>query len=175
MNSSTHAANRSAAWRWGAFIVTLLGLQVIGGIMAIVLASGDQSVAVVPDYHQKALNWDEEVAQRAASRALGWTVDVSQVDHSSPEAGLKIVLSDKNAAPIDLLSGNLEFYRTARASEVHRLDIPPGAYGLLQWNDCFDANGRWRVMLDLTDRAGNRFTSSHELYVTAARSPDWAK
>jgi nitrogen fixation protein FixH len=175
MNPETHAANRSAAWRWGAFIVSLLGLQVIGGIMAIVLASSDESVAVVPNYHQKALKWDEEVAQRSASRALGWTVDVSQVDEAASAAGLRIALSDRRGKPIDLLSGKLEIYRNARASDVHRVEVPPGSYGLLELSGCFDVGGRWQVMLDVTDRAGNRFTCSHELYVRAAGEKDSAQ
>ena len=64
MNAETQKANRRAAWRWGGFVVGLLSLQVAGGITAIVLATGDESVAVVPNYHEKSLQWDAEVAVR---------------------------------------------------------------------------------------------------------------
>jgi hypothetical protein len=78
------------------------------------------------------------------------------------------VLSGRNGQPIALLSGKLEIYRIARASDVRRIPIPPGWYGPLELSGCFDAGGRWQVMLDVTNRDGNRFTSSQELYVRAA-------
>ena len=59
--SDHREANRRAALRWGGFVVALLSLQVIGGIAAIMIATGDESFAVVPNYHQKALHWDDEV------------------------------------------------------------------------------------------------------------------
>jgi nitrogen fixation protein FixH len=112
------------------------------------------------------------VAQRAASQALGWTVDVSERNQAAGRSGLRITLADRNGQPIDILSGELEFYRIARASDVRRVKVPPGSYGTLELSDCFEVRGRWQVMLDLTDRQENRFTSSHELYVRAAGPMD---
>ena len=163
-------ANRRAAWRWGGLVVSLLGLQVIGGILAIMLATGDASVAVVPDYHQKALDWDNQVALRSASRALGWTCEVSQIEQSQGVAGLRIRLADRNGKPIDLSSGELQIYRHARASEVRRIKIPAGSVGLLELGQCFDATGLWQVSLDVNDRSGNRFTHSSELDVGSGDS-----
>lgn len=170
MNSDTHDANRRAAWRWGTFVVSLLGLQVVGGIMAIMLATGDESVAIVPNYHEKAVRWDDEVALQAASRSLGWVCNVSQVDETSEVAGLRITLADREGNPIDLASGELQIYRHARAADVRRVKIPAGSLGSLELRGCFDSHGLWQVMIDVTDRAENRFAYSHELYVSPAAS-----
>ena len=170
MNRDINDANRRAAWRWGGMVVSLLGLQVIGGIWAIVLATGDPSVAVVPDYHQKALDWDKEVALQSASRSLGWIYDASPMDAKSDaagaDAGLRIRLTDGDGKPIDLVSGELEIYRHARAADVRRVRIPTGVFHALELDNCFDADGLWQVTINVNDRSGNRFTQSSELDVT---------
>lgn len=175
MDPDTQVANRRAAWRWGSMIVGLLGLQVAGGVMAIMLATGDESVAVVPDYHQKGLDWDKEVALRNASLSLGWNCQIAQLDakaSSTPSdevsgkqsaAGLSLRLTDHSGQPIELRSGELQLYRHARAADVRRVRIPPGSFSQLELNDCFDAAGLWQVTIDVTDRDGNRFASSKEL------------
>jgi hypothetical protein len=175
MKSATDDANRRAAWRWGSFVVGLLGLQVIGGIMAIVLATSDESVAVVPDYHQKALRWDDEMALRAGSLSLGWICEVSQINQSAKLTGLRITLTDREGRPIELASGEIEIYRHARAANVRRVKIPPGTFRQLELSSCFDADGLWQVMVDVTDRTGNRFASSQELKVSAAEAIDRAQ
>lgn len=166
MTTDIQDANRRAAWRWGSLIVGLLSLQVAGGIAAIVLASGDPSVGIVPDYHEKALHWDDEVALQTASQALGWDCEISQLDDSSSVAGLRITLTDRETKPVELASGELTIYRHVRASDVRRVKIPSGAIGMIELGGCFDADGLWQVTIDVSDRAGNRFVHSREINVT---------
>lgn len=154
--------NRRAAWRWGSFVVGLLSVQVIGGIIAIMLATGDESVAVVPDYHRKALHWDEEVAIRTASTELGW---VAQMTPNEQGGGLQIRLRDRNGDFVVIESGSVEIYRHVRAGNIQRLEIPSAASGAFVLSDCFDASGLWQVTLDVCDSDGNRFVDSQELFV----------
>lgn len=159
--SELHAANRRAAWKWGSLVVGLLGLQVVGGVVAIILATGDESVAIVPDYHQKALQWDQEMAVRRASEALGWNLDVQavQADDGLP-AGFVATLTDDRGQSIKVAEGNLRFYRHARAADVQQLPIPAGTFSTLRLDDCFGANGLWEVIIDITDVDGNRFVKA---------------
>ncbi len=175
MKSDTNDLNRRAAWRWGAFVVSLLGLQVLGGIFAIMLATGDKSVAVVPDYHQKALHWDDEMALQSESRALGWVCEVSQRDETGTSTGLRVTLTDRVGNPIELASGELQIYRHVRASDVRRVRIPAGSFNRLDLSRCFDSDGLWQIKIDVTDESGNRFASSQELYVTAAEASNDAE
>ena len=49
---------RRARRFWVSVIVGFLGLQVLIGVASVVLALNDPSVAVIPNYHQSALDWD---------------------------------------------------------------------------------------------------------------------
>jgi nitrogen fixation protein FixH len=164
-------ASRRAAWRWGALIVALLGLQVAGGVIAIVLASGDESVAIVPSYHEKALNWDAEMAAQAASVALGWQCEVSQIAGEALPAGLRIQITDGQGVPVAVRSGELSLYRHYRAADVRSVAIPAGQIDGLEIPDCFDAPGLWQVMLELKGENGGRFLHSQELFVGRSDLP----
>lgn len=56
-------AERNSKRIWVSLVVLLLGLQIGIGAIAISLATSDPSVAVVPDYHEAALNWDTDKAK----------------------------------------------------------------------------------------------------------------
>ena len=160
-----HDANRRAAIRWGAFVVGLLSLQVAGGAFAIFLATSDESVAVVPNYHQQALDWDQHVALRNASAKLGWDAAMSQFDGESGVAGLRIRLRDRDGAVVEIASGEIEIFRHARAGTGRRVAIPAGAADSIDLGRCFDVSGLWQVAVDVTDADGNRFVDSQEMYV----------
>ena len=164
-------ANRRAAWRWGSLIVGLLGLQVAGGVIAILLATGDESVAVVPNYHEKALNWDREIAAQAASAALGWKCDVAPTGAGSLPAGLRIALTNREGNPVQVVSGTLRLYRHARANDVRELPIRPGEFSLVELPGCFEVAGLWQVILELRGDRGERFMHSQEVQVAMMSGP----
>ena len=59
----------------------------------LLFAINDPSFAVEPDYERKALNWDDAQRERAASRSLGWTTELSTRPASTPgevEVGLDL-------------------------------------------------------------------------------------
>ena len=171
MDTETKNANRRAAFRWGAFVVGLLSLQVAGGVMAIVLATGDQSVAVVPDYHQKALDWDRERAVQDASRDLGWTCDLQIVPSvDSGDAGLRLSLLDREMQPVEIRQGEVQLYHHARAGQVRAVRLPAGRISRIELPDCFSADGWWQVSLDVTDDEARRFVDSREVLVQRDRS-----
>ncbi|MCG8652885.1 MAG: FixH family protein [Pirellulales bacterium] len=162
-------ANRRAAWRWGSFVVALLSLQVAGGVVAILLASGDPSVAVVPDYHQKALHWDDQVALRSAAAKLGWSLQLSQVQSGEGFAGLTIELRDRSGQWVPIHSGTIEIYRHVRAGDVRRTQITDPVTGPLDLPKCFSNSGLWQVSMDVQDARGNRFVDSREVHVVIDR------
>ncbi|MDG2223838.1 MAG: FixH family protein [Rubripirellula sp.] len=169
MNESDfQTANRRAAWKWGSLVVGLLGLQVAGGIFAIMLATGDESVAVVPDYHQKALQWDEKRAVKRASDQLGWqcVIEALPVSEGRGFAGLTAALKDDQGEIIKAKQGTLRWFRHTRANSVQQIPIPGGPLTAMRLEDCFDANGLWDVTIDVTDLDGNRFTQTATLNIT---------
>ena len=86
-NTDPAVANRRAAWRWGTLVVGMLSLQVVLGVAAVFLATGDESVAVIPNYYDKALAWDQQMAQQQASESLGWDVEMLETDYGKMGSG----------------------------------------------------------------------------------------
>lgn len=165
-------ANRSAAIRWGGFVVVLLGLQVAGGAAAIYLATGDPSVAVVPDYHEKALHWDQEIARQRETANLNWNV---RLDVAPGISGQSLVLrvSDAENQLIHIKQGELRIYHHARAGEVIRIGVKSAAAEPIVVKDCFHKVGLWQVELDVQDDQGNRFVKSYSVDVSdASKQPE---
>lgn len=49
-------------------VIAILSMSVIAHVILIVNASSDGGAQVVPDYYEKAVNWDAEQARAAAIR-----------------------------------------------------------------------------------------------------------
>ena len=61
---------KTAQFLWTGFILMFFVIQAIVWIVAITLTANDKSHAVLPNYDERALKWNEEVALRAASEKL---------------------------------------------------------------------------------------------------------
>lgn len=66
---------RRARRVWVGLIVGLLSLQLMGGVMAVYLAVGDPTVAVIPNYYQAGLQWDVTRENLTRFTDLGWQVE----------------------------------------------------------------------------------------------------
>ena len=62
---------RRARRFWVSVIVGFLSLQVVIGIVSIVLSISDPTLAVIPNYHQAALDWDVTHRARQLADQLG--------------------------------------------------------------------------------------------------------
>ncbi|TWU38440.1 FixH family protein [Novipirellula artificiosorum] len=165
MNSeSNRIANHRAAIRWGGFVVALLTAQVAVGVVAVVLATNDPSAAVLPDYYEKALHWDDQVQAEAASRELGWKLTLLPMKEGS-KVGLQGQLLDVDGAPISIASGTLELYHHSHASEIDRIQLPVSSEGTFGITGCVPIDGLWQANIDLVDSDGNRFVQSQVVMV----------
>lgn len=169
MNSQDpKVANRRAAWRWGSLVVGMLSLQVVLGVVAVMLATSDESSAVIPDYYNKALAWDDQMAQLEASKALGWQVEFVETDYGKMGSGLQINLKDADSQPIQVESGSIQLYRHARAAEVMVTPVLKADDGVIELAGCFPHHGLWEVELDVVDRQGNRFVETRRLDIVGS-------
>lgn len=169
-NEQLRNANRSAAIRWGGFVVALLSLQVAGGAWAIYLATGDPSVAVVPDYHEKALKWDQHVELEKLAAELNWNVQLD-VAAGEIEQGLVIQIKDDRGQYVQIQRGELRLYHHARAGNVLRVPVKSTAAEPIVIRACFARPGLWQVELDLVDSSGNRFVGSRSVDVKSSGQP----
>ncbi len=157
-------ANRNAAIRWGGFVVGMLSFQVAIGVIAVMLATGDPSVAVVPDYYQKSLAWDDQRESESVSRQLGWTLTLVPI--AAPQgASLQAFLKNVDGEPVQIQSGTLRLFHHARGADVQTFSLEPNAQGLVVLEGCFSVDGLWQVEIDVRNDREERFVDSQDVFV----------
>jgi len=153
------SAAKRAAWRWGCVIVAFLALQLVIGGLAYRLASRDPSVAVMPDYHDRALRWDDEVASRRQSDALGWQASalIGQLDEAGEFRDLEVRVLDSAGEPI--LGGQVElaFFHHVRAGDHAIRPLTESAPGVYSARLPLVRLGLWDLHLTLTRGESERF------------------
>jgi len=110
--------------------------------------ASDPSHAVVDNYDDIALHWDEHRARQDASAALGWDASVQMRSTPSGAATLRVEIADKEktAVTADRVLATV-FHQSAAADKrtVELLPTAPGVYAAT-----FDATrqGKWRIAID---------------------------
>lgn len=140
---------RRAAWFWGTLVVTFLGMQVAIGAVAIVLATGDPSVAVVPDYYQKALDWDKSMEAQRVSDLLGWTANI-QIGEPLDQTGqryLSVRVLDSAGNGVDDLQGKMRLFHHARAMDIQEVYLEFLGSGVYRGKCLMERDGYWDAEL----------------------------
>lgn len=158
--------NRRSAFRWGTFVVGFLILQLTLGFSAVVLSKSDPTVAVVPDYYQKSLDWDSRKALLAQSEGLNWHALLT-----CEEGTLVLRAVDDREDPIEIADVTISIYQHTRAADVRtweingaELDVP----GQVRIANSLNCPGLWQVDVDLTDSSGQRFVQSEAFCVVGS-------
>ena len=152
-------------WKWAP--VALLG-SLLSGLGAMVLiATGDPSFAVEPEYYQKALDWDRERAQQASNARLGYRLTVSV---RAPGAGgareLVLEFDDAAGRPMHGAKVEVSAFHNARAAEIVRGRLAEREPGTYVQQLPLTRLGLWELRF-VTQRAGVRFTHVARVDVTA--------
>jgi nitrogen fixation protein FixH len=154
---------------WIAGVVTTLALTVGANIWLMTVAGDDPSVAVEPDYYQKAVAFDSTLAQGRRNATLGWRVTPSLARITDGRATeLRVRLADATGASIADATVTVEAMANAR-SDV-RLTATFTAEG-----DGYVATlpiarpGLWEFRFSVT-RGAQHFTASERLDAVASPS-----
>lgn len=148
-------------------VAGLLGGQMIFIAIAITLATGDRSFAVVPDYYQKAVDWDQRKADLAASQAMGWRVEL----RPSPQADelgrrqLVLIVQDRAGLPVRDASVNVQMFHHARAKDHQAAglsEVLPGQYAALVE---MPRPGRWQFDVEVK-RGDERYVTTMQQHVS---------
>lgn len=148
-------------------VLGFLGAHMLFIIIAITLAVGDKSFAVVPDYYQKSQAWDTHKAELAASEALGWGVVVEPSREVSlhGERELAVVLHDAGGEPIDGAHVVVTLYHHARAKQVVQLELAPtGTPGRYAVTAELRAEGLWDISARIT-RGDEAYLHEEKAYI----------
>lgn len=139
---------RRARRFWVSVIVGFLGLQVLIGIASIVLALSDPTVAVIPNYHQSALDWDVTHRSRQLAEQLGWEIDYNVVpSEQAGQRSLLVSILDRDRQPLSGLNVSAKLYRHARAGEVDQFKLKAVADGNYQADTKLNERGLWQIEL----------------------------
>jgi nitrogen fixation protein FixH len=154
-----------AAWLWGSFVVGFLILQLVAGGLAIALAARDPSVAVMPDYHEKALRWDEEIARQQRSEALNWNAEVAValVPNQPQLRNLSVRVVDANGEPIAGGTAELSFFHHTRAADFTTRSLSETEPGIYSATLPMSRSGLWDIDFTLGRNADERFRDSRTL------------
>lgn len=151
-----------------AVVLGLLGSHMLFIMIAITLGTGDPSFAVVPDYYQKGVDYDERKALLAESAALGWTVELTPSSEADTVGKRELVLQLKDAGgqPVRGLTLRVHAYHVARASEplsMECVEVLPGQYvGAARMT----REGFWQFGIDATS-GDDRFVADIRRFVSS--------
>lgn len=144
INVQLKQKEKSAQRLWIGFILIFFILQAILWTSAIRLTANDRSHAVHPDYGQKALHWDQQVAQQQASDRLHWAATITV--QNSPQANMPptitLSIQDDQAQPIAGATVQLSAFDRARASQRFSIQLKPSPAGV------------YTALMPTTDRLG---------------------
>lgn len=170
---NTPPTPRGRGLGWPIAMGLVLAITVGVNLLVYRLAAGDPSVAVEPDYYDKAVHWDDELAQRRHNAALGWRSTVTLSPTADGGGELRVRLTDSAGAPIHGAAVSAEAFPVARASQVARLDLaaaPADAEGGYTAPLAIIRRGRWEVRLAVT-HGGERFTATQQVELPQSDRP----
>ncbi|GAB5403082.1 MAG: hypothetical protein Aurels2KO_13130 [Aureliella sp.] len=152
---------RKARRVWVSIVIGLLGLQVVAGVSTVVLATGDPTVAIIPNYHDSAVNWDTTRRARQLTDKLGLQVKpvVSAVDEKTGRRTLQVQLLDQNDKALRGVFLEARVFHHAAGSEVHLLKLVEGAPGVYSAETSLVQAGLWQVDLRIDGTHGIAATS----------------
>lgn len=156
---------RRARHRWVGFIAAFFVLQAMLWSFALHRVHSDPSHAVVEDYDQRALRWDEHRARQAASDALGWRAVVRLRPNDGPSgAAIEVELTDpgRGAVAADEVVATL-FHQSAAANK-QTIALTRARDGVFSGEAAVHRPGKWRIRIDARRGADHyASTQTHEV------------
>jgi nitrogen fixation protein FixH len=166
---------RRAKWFWVTIIVGLLGSQLGIGVIAIVIANSDPSSKALPNYHQRALDWDKSVALQEKSRQLGWRLDLHVAPTVDPQLhrAVMLTLTDAKGQPIEKATGNVKFFHHSLASDIQEYPLDELARGVYRVDSRLSRPGLWQMELRVVGPHGEAFLHEQTLDLpTVSNKPE---
>ena len=157
---------RGLGWPIGMAVILLL--TVAANVGVIMVANDDPSFAVEPDYYQKAVHWDDAMAQARANESLGWRLEPSLSLSAGAPARLVVRLSDSSGAPLAGATLTVQAMHNARAAEVFAATLAPAdVAGAYRAELPLERAGQWELRFEVT-RGAERFTARTRIEATLA-------
>ncbi len=160
------ATERRARRVWVGIVVGLLGLQIVTGVVSVMLAIGDPTVAIIPNYHQNAVNWDSTRRALQLTESLGLQVDASAAA-AVGEDGKRLLVIELKDADGNVMSGvnlHAKVYHHADGKVIHNVQLKQVASGSYAGLTKLTQSGLWQLELRIEGEHGVAAVS-REMYV----------
>ncbi len=145
--------------QWPIGIALVLALTVASNVWMAIVASSDEAFAVEPDYYRKAVHFDDEMALRAESARLGWSVQPElQLTTPSAPGALTVVVRDAAGAPVNGATVELLAMHNARAARQLTATLTASGDGRYASPLAAERPGEWELRLTVT-RGSDRFAT----------------
>ena len=150
------ALERRARRVWVSIVAGLLGLQVMGGVVAIWLATSDSSSAIIPGYYQSAVNWDVTRRARQLTHKLGWQLEhqVGPVDGDLVSRQLSVRVVDSRGEGVAGLSVSARVFHHAQGASIHQLGLRETTTGTYAGRTALVKSGVWQIDLRFEGEQG---------------------
>lgn len=136
--------NRASPGSWWAFVPVALLALMLGGLLTMAaLAQNDPGFALERDYYQKAVHYEQEIAQRAENARLGWRVrGAVGTERSSSNPARRTLTARVEGAGSPITGARVTVYavRNASAARVIEAELVESA----------SERGTYRAELPLT-------------------------
>ncbi len=155
--------------RWPWIIIALLGGHVVLMSIAVTMAERDKHFAVVPDYYQKAVHWDQEQDQLRASHDLGWRVQILPASTIDPTGQRRVTffVTDKDSKPIDNAVVEVSYFHHAHGDQTHTKTLSQSTAGRYDETLPMRYAGLWEFHFTVT-AAGKSFVQSNTQWIDNA-------
>jgi hypothetical protein len=148
LQAEEHARlERKARRFWVGLVVGFLGLQVAIGMFSLYVAVGGAD-AVIPNYHQAALDWDIKQREVQTLARLGWDVSVVATPVRSGKRGLQVLILGAQGQRIEQQRVSGTAFHHAAGRDLHDFLLQETDAGLYTSSIPLTQAGLWRV--DLT-------------------------
>lgn len=141
---------------WKLVPVVLLGSTVAFGAWRVAVVLDDPSFAVEEDYYERGEHWDDEIAARAASAALGWNVTLEAEAVAVGDGGEdRLVLVVGNTeGPVTGLTGEVQAFHNADPAHPREAVVEELGDGRYRFGLDVHRPGlwQWRVVLRRGDQ-----------------------
>lgn len=153
-------------WMWPMVIIGLLSVNVIVVAITVIVATSDPSVAVEPDYYQKALTWDSSRDERRDPGEDGVDVSIQLLPNPDRLTDGQVVVSlARSGTPIERAQIEAEVFHFARSGERQIIKLAEQGRGVYAAPASLRREGNWELRLRLVSEGrGYQFTRQVELY-----------
>jgi nitrogen fixation protein FixH len=148
---------------WPLGVAVILGCTVAANVVLIVVATGDESFAIEKDYYEKAVRWDDEMAQQRRNASLGWWIEPHLELGRGPSGGRLLVrVRDAHGRPVASARVGVTAFHNARAKDQLIATLREDSAGTYSALVTAERQGVWELRFTV-DQDDVRFTARQKI------------